>query len=162
MKEGFQTRMMESAMALALVALAFAASVPNVGASWTSSWNYEVSMGDPVSQATVVGSPEGIVYVMGGVTAVPYTALTSAYAYDTETGSWTSLNPLPAATRGAAGAMGLDGRVYVFGGPSPPPPPPPAGPAGARGTGRLFPPPPFGDAKAATLGNGSICVVGGE
>ena len=156
--------MMVSAMALALVALAFAASVPNVGASWTSSWNYEVSMGDPVSQATVFGSPEGIVYVMGGVTAVPYTALTSAYAYDTETGSWTSLNPLPAATRGAAGAMGLDGRVYVFGGYV-------GGPleytqiydpdADLWTLGELMPYPVW-EAKAATLGNGSICVVGGE
>jgi len=151
-------------MALALVALAFAASVPNAGASWTSSWNYEVSMGDPASQATVVGSPEGIVYVMGGVTDTSYTALTSAYAYDTETGSWTSLDPLPAATRGAAGAMGLDGRVYVFGGYV-------SGPlsytqiydpdADLWTLGELLPTPVW-EAKAATVGNGSICVVGGE
>ena len=151
-------------MALALVALAFAASVPNAGASWTDSWNSEIDMGSPVSQAVVVASPDGIVYVAGGVADTGYSAVPDTNAYDMATGSWTSLDTMPEATRGAAGAMGLDGKVYAFG--------------GFTGSdlsytqiydpgsdlwtlGELMPYAAW-EAKAATVSNGSIWVVGGE
>ena len=148
------------ALALALAMLAVSASAPNARASWTLGWNDETSMGALVSQAAVVGSPEGIIYVMGGVGDLSYVPMSTAYSYDTETGSWAALDTMPAATRGAAAAMGQDGRVYVF--------------AGTAVFTQIYDPGvdlwtlgetmpyPAWEAKAATVANGSICVIGGE
>lgn len=111
-----RARMIVSTVALALVAVALSVGVPNAGASWTYSWASEMALGAPASQAVVVSSPDGIVYIMGGVTDASYVAVADSYSYDPDTGEWTVLAPMPGAVRGAAGVVGLDGRVYVFGG----------------------------------------------
>ena len=74
-------------------------------------------MGETRAQAVVVGSPEGVVYVLGGVVnAATYVPVPNAGSYNTSSGIWTDIEPMPRGVRGAAGAIGLDGFVYVFSG----------------------------------------------
>lgn len=153
--------MIVTTIALALMATTLYAAAPNAGASWTWSWEDEWNLGATVSQAAVVGAPDGTVYIMGGFLDMTTAAVSSAYAYDSETGAWTVLASMDAAARGAAGAMGQDGRVYVFGS------------QGMSSYTQIYDPEaddwtlgatmPYGvwEAKAATISNGSIWVVGG-
>jgi len=154
-------RLIVSAVTLAFIAGAFSTSAPNAGASWVFSWSTETSMGSAAAQAVVVSSTNGTVYIMGGVATIAYSPVAGSYAYDPYSGDWTVLASMPGATRGAAGAMGLDGLVYVFGG------------TGGAYTQIYDPelnswtlgaamPYPVWEAKAATVTNGSIWVVGGE
>jgi hypothetical protein len=155
-------KLFAAALALAFIAVAISASAPNAKASSVFSWTAETPMGATVAQAVVVGAANGTVYVMGGVTTMAYTAVTSAYSYDPDTGDWTVLTSMPYAARGAAGAMGHDGKVYVFGGAS-----------GSSYT-QIYDPVANSwslgasmldgawEAKAATITNGTIWVVGGE
>lgn len=155
-------RLIVSAVTLVFIAGAFSTSAPNAGASWIFSWSTETPMGAAATQAVVVNSTNGTVYIMGGAATIAYSPVASSYAYDPYSGDWTVLAPMPGAVRGAAGAMGLDGLVYVFGGDS-----------GSDYT-QIYDPElnswtlgadmPYGvwEAKAATVTNGSIWVVGGE
>gem|GEM_PF-1072684 len=162
MNSRMSARLIVSAVALALVAVALSSAVPNAGASWTGDWDAELPMGAPASQAVVVSGLDGTVYVMGGVAGIGFVTVVDAYAYDPDTGDWTVLTSMPYGERGACGAVGLDGRVYIFGGED----------YMARtqiydpdldswssGTDMLYG---SWEAKAAMVGNGSIWVVGGE
>ena len=155
-----RVRMIVSTVALAMVAVAFTVGLPNAEASWTDSWAVEMALGEPASQAVVVNSPNGTVYIMGGVTDASYTAVPDSYSYDPDTGEWTVLAPMPGAVRGAAGVMGLDGRVYVFGGISSYTqiydPETDAWVLGAAMDHAVW------EAKAAVVSSGLIWVVGGE
>jgi N-acetylneuraminic acid mutarotase len=155
-------RLVVFSLAMAFIASAFSVSAPNAGASSVFSWTSETSMGATVSQAAVVGAANGTVYVMGGVLSIAYVAVANAYSYNPGTGEWKTLTSMPYATRGATGAMGLDGKVYVFGG------------AGGSSYTQIYDPETNSwslgaamldgawEAKAATVTNGSIWVVGGE
>lgn len=153
-------RLVVFALALAFIAVALSASVPNAKASSVFSWTTETPMGATVAQAVVVGAANGTVYVMGGVLTIGYTAVANSYAYDPDTGDWTVLASMLYATRGAAGAMGHDGKVYVFGGGSSYTqiydPETDSWSLGASMLDSAW------EAKAATVTNGSIWVVGGE
>ncbi|MGQ9587498.1 MAG: hypothetical protein ACUVT7_03845 [Thermoplasmata archaeon] len=150
------------AIAVVLVTVALSATVPNARAAWTYFWDDETPLGAPASQAVVVGAQNGTVYIMGGVRDATYLRVADAYSYDPDTGDWTVLAPMPVAERGAAGAIGLDGRVYVFGGDD------------GSGYTQIYDPGadswslgtampyPVWEGKAACVGNGSIWVVGGE
>jgi len=154
-------RLIASVVTLAFIAGAFSMSAPNAEASSVFSWTTETPMGAAASQAVVVSSTNGTVYIMGGVDTIAYITVASSYAYDPYSGNWTVLTSMPGASRGAAGAMGLDGKVYVFGGDSgsytqiydP-----------ALNSWTLGTAMPYGvwEGKAATVANGSIWVVGGE
>lgn len=154
--------MIVTAVTLAFIAVAVSTSAPNAGASSVFSWTSETPMGATIAQAVVVGAANGTVYVMGGVSNMGYTAVATSYAYDPDTGDWSALAPMPYAARGAAGSMGLDGKVYVFGGASASSytqiydPETNAWSLGASMLGGAW------EAKAATVTNGSIWVVGGE
>ncbi|MCJ7606526.1 MAG: hypothetical protein MUO94_01595 [Thermoplasmata archaeon] len=112
----------------------------------------------------MVNDADGLVYVMGGVASAAYLATADSYSYDPSSGDWTELAPMDQAVRGAAGAVGLDGLIYVFSGWYTGPvihtqiydPVTDVWSAGAPV------PVPVWEAKAATVANGSICVVGGE
>lgn len=137
-------------------------TVPNAKAAWTYFWDDETPMGAPASQAVVVGAQNGTVYIMGGVRDATYIRVADAYSYDPHTGDWTVLAPMSVAERGASGAMGLDGKVYVFGGDD------------SSGYTQIYDPIanswslgaampyPVWEGKAARVANGSIWVVGGE
>jgi len=104
-------------LALLMVGSSLAILAQPTSAEWTGGWTSEPAMGETRTQAVVVGSPEGIVYVLGGVVnAATYTPVPNAGSYNTSSGSWTDIEPMPRGVRGAAGAMGLDGFVYVFSG----------------------------------------------
>jgi N-acetylneuraminic acid mutarotase/prefoldin subunit 5 len=162
MNSGIAARMMAAAMALVLVAVSVSAFVPSARAGWTYEWTTETPMGALASQAVVVSSPDGTVYVMGGVFDATYVRGADAYSYDSGTGDWTVLAPMTVAERGAAGTMGLDGKVYVFGGdddsgytqiydPG----------TDAWSLGTVMPYPVW-EGKAATVSDGTMWVVGGE
>jgi len=96
-------------MALSVVA-------PVASAATAPSWNFAFPMGGARSQATVVQADNGVVFVIGGYTTTATAATTLNSAYNPSTGTWTTLAPLPAATRGASGGIGADGRIYIFDG----------------------------------------------
>ncbi len=155
-------RLVVLGLALAFVAVAISAAAPNTSASAVLSWTSETPMGATVAQAVVVGAENGTVYVMGGASDMGYAPVSSAYSYDPASGDWRVLAPMLYATRGSAGAMGHDGKVYVFGGQS------------GSGYTQIYDPianswslgtamlQSAWEAKAATVTNGTIWVVGGE
>jgi N-acetylneuraminic acid mutarotase len=149
---------------LALVAVALSFAAPGAEAAWGYAWDTEPALGAPAAQSVVVSDADGLVYIMGGATAASYAAVDAAYSYDPDSGEWTVLASMDMAARGSAGAIGLDGRVYVISGylagyldliqiydPG----------TDTWSTGAAVPVPTW-EAKAVTLANGSICVVGGE
>jgi len=82
-------------------------------------WTSAPDMGDSRAQAVVVNDENGLVYVMGGVNTMSgggYRDVPYASSYNPYTGVWTDLAPMITGVRGAAGAFGQDGRVYVIGG----------------------------------------------
>jgi N-acetylneuraminic acid mutarotase len=109
----------------------------------------------------VVLAPNGFIYVIGGFTdGAPFDTVEVYYP---ATDTWDPRASLPTATRGAAATVGLDGKIYVFGG------------AAASGqTTQIYDP--IADswttgtnmpivqwaAGAATAPNGLIYVIGGE
>jgi len=110
-----------SVLASVLVALMFVSPVSVVStpaaAAIVPAWSVGADMGDVRTQAVVVQDEDGIVYVIGGVTATsPYVAVDSVNSYNPATGEWTDLASMPTGVRGASGGLGYDGRIYVFGG----------------------------------------------
>lgn len=104
-------------LALLMVGSSLAILAQPTSAEWTGGWTSEHAMGEARAQAVVVGSPEGIVFVLGGVVnAATYVTVPNAGSYNTSSGIWTDIEPMPRGVRGAAGAIGLDGLVYVFSG----------------------------------------------
>jgi len=99
---------------LAMSSLGFVAD--SARAAYTPAWTAEAAMGDVRAQATVVQDGNGLVYVIGGFWNPGAAELTNASTYDPATGQWNDIAPLLTSTRGAAGACGPDGKIYVFGG----------------------------------------------
>jgi N-acetylneuraminic acid mutarotase len=69
-------------------------------------------------QAVVIEG-DGLIFVIGGIDGNDAIPLSRMEIYDHEMNSWSTGAPLPNATRGAAGAKGLDGTVYVISGAGP-------------------------------------------
>ncbi len=73
-----------------------------------------------MTQGVVVQSEDGIVYALSGVNEFAgsgYGAVVpDCYAFDPATGDWSAIAPMDVGVRGAAGAMGHDGKIYVIGG----------------------------------------------
>ena len=111
---------------LAVVILAMVAFCPLGGVSFRASaalpmeWQAETSMLENRTQAVVVSDDNGVIYVMGGardMVGINYgPPVPDVASYDPATDEWTDLSPMDVGVRGAAGAVGSDGRVYVFGG----------------------------------------------
>ena len=114
-----ETAMLAGALVFLLAFASLGFTATPVSAALTGAWVEETSMGGPRAQAVILYDTERVVYVMGGANDSDYSnPADDASSYDLDTGSWNSLSPLPVPTRGAAGAVGPDGRVYVFGGES--------------------------------------------
>ncbi len=80
-------------------------------------WVPSGPMGANVTQAVVVYDGDDLVYVVGGVGTISYNPeLDNTYSYNTTSGVWKELARIPVGVRGAAGAMGDDGKIYVFSG----------------------------------------------
>ncbi len=103
---------------LSLCSLAGVSSVAS--AALPTEWQVETPMAKNCTQAVVVQDEDGIVYVMGGVrefNGMSYGPMVPDVAsFDPATGEWNDLSPMDVGVRGAAGALGSDGRIYVFGG----------------------------------------------
>ncbi len=117
-------RQLESGFVLVLALLLVVCSLGVIAvparAAITPAWTAAPDMGDARTQAVVVNDENGLVYVMGGVQGISggnYNAsIPDAASYNPATGAWTVLAPMWTGVRGAAGAYGQDGRVYVIGG----------------------------------------------
>ncbi|MGB2825217.1 MAG: kelch repeat-containing protein, partial [Thermoplasmata archaeon] len=79
-------------LALLMVGSSLAILAQPTSAEWTGGWTSELAMGETRAQAVVVGSPEGIVYVIGGVVdAATYYSVPNVCSYNMSSGSWTVL-----------------------------------------------------------------------
>jgi hypothetical protein len=110
--------------ALALIFLMLVALVPMASTSSNGfilqvmHWDQGTNMPSNLSQSAVVEDGNGLIYVMGGQRDGTGTPLAESWVYNTKTDTWTQIADMNVATRGAAVAMGPDGKVYVFGGTS--------------------------------------------
>lgn len=104
-----------------LLVLSVTASVTStVSAALSEDWQVMDSMENGRTQAVVLQDNDGVAYIIGGVGNMvggSYSpAVDNVESYDPSTGEWVDLAPMPYGVRGAAGALGDDGRIYVFGG----------------------------------------------
>jgi N-acetylneuraminic acid mutarotase len=83
-----------------------------------NSWISKENLLTPRGQAVVIVE-DGLIYVIGGIGRNNELPLSSMEIYDPVMNSWITGAPLPNATRGAAGAKGLDGIMYVISGAGP-------------------------------------------
>lgn len=102
---------------LLLFVTCFAVLAPPASAALTPEWEYETPMGGPRTFPVIVQDDEGLVYVIGGVlNGTSWNSVPLTNSYDPRTGAWTTLAPMIEGLRWATGALGHDGKVYVFAG----------------------------------------------
>jgi PKD repeat protein/RNA polymerase subunit RPABC4/transcription elongation factor Spt4 len=99
---------------LILAFLAFSLVAFSVQPVFAQLWTTKSSMSTPRGQVVVVLDQYGLIYVIGGYAGGA--SYTTVEAYDPITNTWVTKAPLPVAIRGACGTMGVDGKIYVFGG----------------------------------------------
>ncbi len=116
MKNRLGAVMLSPILALLMVGAALSILAQPADAEWVGGWISEPAMGEERAQGAFVCSPEGIVYVMGGYPTTAGSSVPNSGAYNTSSGDWAVLDPMPRGARGNTGAMGLDGLVYVFSG----------------------------------------------
>ncbi|MFE9727649.1 Kelch repeat-containing protein [Streptomyces sp. NPDC005794] len=80
----------------------------------TGRWSSLPPMPTPLSEAAGATGPDGRIYVIGGQSSEPVTAI--GFVYDPKRKTWSEISSLPEARDSAAAAMGSDGRIYVMGG----------------------------------------------
>lgn len=159
---------MAAGILLLMFATCFSVLATPASAALSPEWEYETPMGGPRTFPVIVQDDDGLVYVIGGVVnGTSWTSVPLTNSYDPGTGAWTTLEPMIEGLRWATGALGHDGKVYVF--------------AGWNDThGSLYAPVqiydpvddswstgasiplPVSFASAVTLGDGRIYVLGGR
>jgi N-acetylneuraminic acid mutarotase len=79
-------------------------------------WNTVSTLpgGDRETMVFVAGS-DGLLYVLGGNFATPTAEVD---AYNPTTNAWAQRSPMPAPRAELGGALGPDGRIFIFGGQS--------------------------------------------
>ncbi len=101
-------------MALVVLSTLSIASVP-ARAMIEPEWVEEAPMPGARVYAITAVDDSGLVYVCGGaITTVHETPTDTAFTYDSATGSVAWLPPMPVGVRGGSGAVGADGKMYVF------------------------------------------------
>jgi N-acetylneuraminic acid mutarotase/chaperonin cofactor prefoldin len=107
-------------MATSLTLCALMCLSPLASAELSEDWQVEDPMRTNRTQAVVLQDNDGIVYFMGGVRNMPGGGygpeVGNVESFNPSTGEWLDLASMPYGVRGAAGALGGDGRIYVFGG----------------------------------------------
>ena len=166
-QDGLRTSL-AAATVLLMLTVSLAAFASPASAALTSVWTDATPMGGPRTFPAVVQDDDGLAYVMGGVVnGTSWDSTPLANSYDTATGAWATLAPMPKGLRWHSGALGADGKVYVL--------------AGHNDTdGTLYAPVQIYDpesdswstgaaiptrvafAPAVTLGDGKIYVIGGR
>ena len=69
----------------------------------------------PLSGPLAVRGGDGTIYLIGG-NSPAYDSSTFVQAYDPTSDTWSVKASYPVRTEGAAGVLGPDGKIYVFGG----------------------------------------------
>jgi N-acetylneuraminic acid mutarotase len=102
---------------LLMLTVSLAAFANPASAALTSVWTDATPMGGARTFPAVVQNDEGLVYVMGGVVnGTSWDSTPLANSYDSASGAWTTLAPMPKGLRWHSGALGHDGKVYVMAG----------------------------------------------
>jgi hypothetical protein len=86
--------------------------------AFANSWTVVAPMPTPRIYLAIMTGGNGLIYAIGGATSGFTTAtnLTTVEAYNPATGSWSTRAPLLLGVQAPAAAVGVDGRIYVFGG----------------------------------------------
>ena len=88
----------------------------------TGSWQTIANMPTPRARLAAVTGPDGKIYALGGMTGsapnsdTTETALTTAERYNPATKAWEAVAAMTTPRINFAAAVGIDGRIYVFGG----------------------------------------------
>lgn len=88
----------------------------------TGSWQTIADMPTPRARLAAVTGPDGKIYALGGMTGYApnstdtETALATAERYNPATQAWESIAAMTTPRLNFAAAVGIDGRIYVFGG----------------------------------------------
>jgi len=122
--EKMKNVMVVRGMALCTVSLLALCSLvclpPASGASYVPTWQVEEPMSFNMTQGVVVQNEDGMIYALGGVNEFVgsgYGAeVPDSYVFNPATEEWSVIAPMTIGVRGAAGAMGHDGKIYVIGG----------------------------------------------
>lgn len=78
-------------------------------------WRLGPSLPEPVAAHAVATTEDGMIHVLGGVRDEPLSALDDHLVFDPDTGTWSTLPPLPTG-REHLGATHLDGVIYTASG----------------------------------------------
>jgi N-acetylneuraminic acid mutarotase len=83
----------------------------------TNLWTGIASTPFSIYDAVALGGPDGRIYLIGGFEVGGYDAKSpDVFAYDPHANTWTRVAQLLQGTQHEAGAVGPDGRLYIFGG----------------------------------------------
>lgn len=86
----------------------------------TNTWHGLAPMPTPRTRLAAVTGPDGRIYALGGFTGGTYgeaeTPLATVEAYTPATNSWQVLASMPTPRVHFAAGVGIDGRIYAFGG----------------------------------------------
>ncbi len=87
----------------------------------SSKWSFVAPLQTPRNRSTAVTAGDGRVYAIAGQQPLTpcssaVNALSSVEAYTPSTNTWTFVAPMLVARQLAAATVGIDGRIYVFGG----------------------------------------------
>lgn len=109
------TKVAGTILVLLMVACGLSAVCGGVSAS-PPTWTNDVSKVLNLAHPSVVVDDDDLAYVFGGElnTSAPANIQDKAYRYNTKTGAWSDLAPLPAPVYGAASVIGPNGDIYVM------------------------------------------------
>ncbi|MCU0853040.1 MAG: hypothetical protein MUC90_07320, partial [Thermoplasmata archaeon] len=91
-------------------------------AALTPAWVAQDPMPAAKAQAQVATTDDGMVYLFGGVKSILSASheydvvVPDSYVFNSETGAWSAIAPMPYGARSGVAMAGDDGKVYVFGG----------------------------------------------
>jgi N-acetylneuraminic acid mutarotase/uncharacterized coiled-coil protein SlyX len=91
-------------------------------AALTPTWVAQDPMPAAKAQAQIAATDDGMIYLMGGVESILSAsheydvAVPDSYVFNSETGAWSAIAPMPYGARSGVAMAGDDGKVYVFGG----------------------------------------------
>jgi N-acetylneuraminic acid mutarotase len=106
-----------SGIATMLLLLTMASTSISVKAELTPEWNMETDLPGPRAQATVIANESGMIFVMGGFSEYWSNAVnTTDWMYNPYDSTWTEIASMPYPSRGSAGVISSNGKIYVFGG----------------------------------------------
>ncbi|HHK42136.1 MAG TPA: hypothetical protein ENJ50_06940, partial [Planctomycetaceae bacterium] len=83
----------------------------------TKTWKSVAPLPVPLHGSSAIGDGKGHIFVFGGSTKIDDSGIQGVtYRYDIATDKWTTMAPMPTATRDSATVIDKSGAIYVLGG----------------------------------------------